>query len=243
MNEYSVYLENESCTCLPPIVVEEGARRVPKLDAAAGFAVVDGELHLRHCGKEGMAVRILRKGRVCAVRPGQSYRVMPGDSLCVANREYRVREVWRKERPKRSSLGRAARSIALGAAAAAAMLVGCNTNANRATPETAPVVNVEPDRGAIAVPPAYDKCAIKESPQDQADCCMGLPSDDEKKECCEYLHKYVDKSARCEVAAKPSAEDDKKPGGNDAAKPSAGDDKKPGGDDAAPSSAGGRQET
>ena len=119
MYEFSVILENETGSRLHPISVEEGVRRNPELDDAAGFAVVEGELHVRHCGEGSTDVRILRKGRVRAIRPGQSYRMMPGDSLCVANRVYHVREVYRKERPKRSSLGMTARSLALGAAAIA----------------------------------------------------------------------------------------------------------------------------
>ena len=147
MNDFTVYLENESGTRLQPFSVEEGARRIPRLADAAGLVVVDGELHMRHCGAESAEVRILRSGRERAVRPGQSYRVLPGDTLCVANREVRVREVYRQERqerPKRRSFGTAARSIALGAAAAAAMLAGCNTDANRAGSQTAPVAAETP---------------------------------------------------------------------------------------------------
>ena len=123
MYDFTVYLENESGSRLHPISVEEGACRIPRLADAAGLVVVDGELHMRHCGAESAEVRILRSGRERAVRPGQSYRVLPGDTLCVANREVRVREVYRKERPKRSALGMAARSLALGAAAAALFVV------------------------------------------------------------------------------------------------------------------------
>ena len=228
MYNFTVYLENESGSRLHPISVEEGARRVPRLEDAASFAVVDGELHVRHCGKECAEVRIQRSGRERAVRPGQSYRVMPGDSLCVANRAYRISEVYRKERPKRSLLGMTARSIALGAATAAAMLVGCNTDASRNAPETAPIAAEAPavadanpavenekpavaaDVDAVDIKPWAGKpgpewvdianCAnAAKSVQDKAGCCMSRAETNEVgKECCDWVHK-LDPSVRCEV--------------------------------------------
>ena len=228
MYDFTVYLENESGSRLHPISVEEGACRIPRLADAAGLVVVDGELHMRHCGAESAEVRILRSGRERAVRPGQSYRVMPGDSLCVANRAYRISEVYRKERPKRRLLGMTARSIALGAATAAAMLVGCNTDASRNAPETAPIAAEAPavadanpavenekpavaaDVDAVDIKPWAGKpgpewvdianCAnAAKSVQDKAGCCMSRAETNEVgKECCDWVHK-LDPSVRCEV--------------------------------------------
>ena len=195
MCRYSVHLESALGEALSPFSVDEGAGRVSvPCDAAdcAEFAIVDGELHLSHCGDESSDVRILRNGRTRTVRRGQSFRVLVGDSLCVAGRKYRVKELYRSETPRRRPILTAARTAAM-AATAAALLAGCTvTEHHRTTGDVGPRVTIN-----ACLNPSHTMW-------EKAECCMSMARDDadEAQACCNRVHQMAP-DAYCVVDVEP----------------------------------------
>ena len=208
MCRYSIHLEGASGNALSPLAVDEGAGRVSiPCDAAdcAEFAIVDGELHLSHCGDESSDVRILRNGRTRTVRRGQSFRVLLGDSLCVAGREYRVRGLYREEMPRRRPILTAARTAAM-AATAAALLAGCVWTDHHSSGNVARdprVVDVKHLGGDVAPVDPVSACFdMNRNAPARANCCMAIEDARDAQACCDAVHRNAPK-VYCEVDVMP----------------------------------------